>query len=108
MSVIKAARPRLLDSEIPPFVSLLPPLPHLPGLFEGRRRSSIGGMDLGQAGLSAGVGAPKFGAAEFAAILPYLPRRFMEKGGGDPCEVGHGKGGFTLAYTGMKCRFDPW
>lgn len=26
------------------------------------------------------------------------------RGGGDPCEVGHGKGGFTLAYTGMKCR----
>ncbi|KAF4755681.1 sphinganine kinase lcb4 [Perkinsus olseni] len=27
------------------------------------------------------------------------------RGGGDPSEVGHGKGGFSLAYTGMKCRY---
>ncbi|KAF4688904.1 protein kinase kinase kinase [Perkinsus olseni] len=40
-------------------------------------------------------------------ITRYLPEgpQTVFRGGGDPSEVGHGKGGFSLAYTGMKCRY---
>ncbi|KAF4730715.1 hypothetical protein FOZ62_023496 [Perkinsus olseni] len=61
-------RPRMLESEIPPFLSLLPPLPNLPGIGSARPPATpMGGPDTTQPIMSSAECSTLVGAARFGS-----------------------------------------